>query len=303
MNGVWILDKPQEFTSFDAVAVLRRVFRTRKIGHTGTLDPMATGVLPILVGNATRAASLLPDSDKAYDASFRLGIRTDTQDIWGHVQTTCPVDVPESAVMQACEPLRGEILQVPPMMSAVRQNGVRLYDLARQGIEVDRPARPVTIHELTVLAYDPAVGTGRLRVRCAKGTYIRTLIADLGDALGCGAVMTALRRTAACGFTLADAVPLAETRAMDPESIGARLRPVETLFGTLPVLRVTENQGRRFANGGALAADRLPLRKSTADGARFRLHTPDERFLGLGVFRAEAQEVAVLRLFGADSDA
>ena len=302
MNGVLILDKPQEFTSFDAVAVLRRVFRTRKIGHTGTLDPMATGVLPSLVGNATRAASLLPDSDKAYDASFRLGLRTDTQDIWGTVQAESPFDALPADVERACAPLRGEILQIPPMMSAVRQNGVRQYDLARQGIEVDRPARPVTVHELTVLAFDPPSGTGQLRVRCSKGTYIRTLIADLGEALGCGAVMTALRRTAACGFTLADAVPLADARAMDPETAAAHLRPVETLFGSLPVLRVTDNQARRFANGGALAADRLPLRKSVPDGARFRLHDPAGRFVGLGIFRADAQEVAVLRLFGADSD-
>ena len=302
MNGVQILDKPQEFTSFDAVAVLRRVFRTRKIGHTGTLDPMATGVLPILVGNATRAASLLPDSDKAYDASFRLGLRTDTQDIWGTVQAESPFDASPSDVERACEPLRGAILQTPPMVSAVRQNGVRLYDLARQGIEVDRPARLVTVHELTVLAFDSSSGTGQLRVRCSKGTYIRTLIADLGEALGCGAVMTALRRTAACGFTLADAVPLADARAMDPETAAAHLRPVETLFGSLPVLRVTDNQARRFANGGALAADRLPLRKSVSDGTQFRLHDPAGRFVGLGTFRADAQEVAVLRLFGADSD-
>ena len=302
MNGVLILDKPQEFTSFDAVAVLRRVFRTRKIGHTGTLDPMATGVLPILVGNATRAASLLPDSDKAYDASFRLGLRTDTQDIWGTVQAESPFAVSADDVERACVPLRGEILQIPPMMSAVRQNGVRLYDLARQGIEVDRPARPVTVHELTVSAFDPSSGTGQLRVRCSKGTYIRTLIADLGESLGCGAVMTALRRTAACGFTLADAVPLADARAMDPETAAAHLRPVETLFGSLPVLRVTDNQARRFANGGALATDRLPLRKSVSDGTQFRLHDPAGRFVGLGTFRADAQEVAVLRLFGADSD-
>ena len=302
MNGVLILDKPQEFTSFDAVAVLRRVFRTRKIGHTGTLDPMATGVLPVLVGNAARAASLLPDSDKAYDASFRLGLRTDTQDIWGTVQAESPFDASPTDVERACEPLRGAILQTPPMVSAVRQNGVRLYDLARQGIEVDRPARPVTVHELTVSAFDPVSGTGQLHVRCSKGTYIRTLIADLGESLGCGAVMTALRRTAACGFTLADAVPLANVRAMDPETAAAHLRPVETLFPSLLVLRVTEHQARRFANGGALAADRLPLRKCVPDGTRFRLHDPSGRFVGLGIFRADTQEVAVLRLFGADSD-
>lgn len=297
MNGVLVLDKPQNFTSFDAVAVMRRVFHTKKIGHTGTLDPMATGVLPILVGTATRAAELLPESGKTYCASFQLGIRTDTQDIWGKVQSEQPFDADRAAVECACAPLRGDIMQVPPMMSAIRQNGVRLYDLARQGIEVARPARPVSVHELTVLEYDPASGCGRLRVRCSKGTYIRTLIADMGDALGCGAVMTALRRTAACGFTLAEAIPLAEARAFDPETASGRLRPVESLFESLPALSVTARQARRFANGGALAHDRLPVRKTIEDGALFRIHDPNGCFLGLGIYQADTQEVAVRRLF------
>ncbi|MBQ9082106.1 MAG: tRNA pseudouridine(55) synthase TruB [Clostridia bacterium] len=299
MNGVIVIDKPQEFTSFDVVAVMRRLCRTRKIGHSGTLDPMATGVLPILVGNATRAAELLPDTDKAYRAEFRLGLRTDTQDIWGKIQQESTFSVTAEQLESACAPLRGDILQVPPMMSAIRQNGVRLYDLARQGIEVEREARPVHIAVLNVEAFDPDTGTGTLYVQCSKGTYIRTLIADMGEALGCGAVMTALRRTTACGFALEDAITLEQAKQMAEDgTLEAQVRPVQTLFAELPGLRVTENQAKRFRNGGALAADRLHFHTAPADGALYRVQGPDKRFLGLGIYVAEKQELAIRRLFG-----
>ncbi len=301
MNGVIVIDKPQEFTSFDVVAVMRRLCRTRKIGHTGTLDPMATGVLPILVGNATRAAELLPDTDKAYRAEFRLGLRTDTQDIWGKVQQESTFAVTAEQLDAACTPLRGDILQVPPMMSAIRQNGVRLYDLARQGIEVEREARPVHIAVLNVEAFDPEAGTGTLYVQCSKGTYIRTLIADMGEVLGCGAVMTALRRTTACGFALEDAITLEQAKQMAEDgTLEAQVRPVQTLFAELPGLRVTENQAKRFKNGGALAADRLHFHKVPEDGALYRVQDPDKRFLGLGIYGAEKQEVGIRRLFSED---
>ncbi len=299
MNGVIVIDKPKEFTSFDVVAVMRRLCKTRKIGHTGTLDPMATGVLPILVGHATRAAELLPDTDKAYCAEFRLGLRTDTQDIWGKVQQECPFDVTAEQLEAACAPLRGDILQVPPMMSAIRQNGVRLYDLARQGIEVEREARPVHIAALNVEAFDPATGTGTLYVQCSKGTYIRTIIADMGEALGCGAVMTALRRTTACGFSLEQAITLEQAKQMAEEgTLEQQAHPVQSLFAELPGLRVTENQAKRFKNGGALAADRLHFPKAPADGALYRVQGPDKQFLGLGVYVADKQELAIRRLFG-----
>ncbi len=298
MTGILILDKPQKFTSFDAVAVLRRLCGTRKIGHTGTLDPMATGVLPILVGGATRAAELLPDTGKAYRASFRLGLRTDTQDIWGQVRQESPFCVSAAQLEAACAPLRGDIMQVPPMMSAIRQNGVRLYDLARQGVEVARDARPVTVSELTVESFLPADGTGELTIRCSKGTYVRTLIADLGDALGCGAVMTALRRTEACGFTLADAISLETARALAAENrLAAQLRPVESLFASLPVIAVTPAQATRFANGGALAFDRLPARRALPNGARYRVCTQAGVFLGLGEADGAQQELKMRRLF------
>lgn len=298
MNGVIVIDKPQEFTSFDVVAVMRRLCKTRKIGHTGTLDPMATGVLPILVGTATRAAELLPDTDKAYRAQFRLGVRTDTQDIWGKVQQESPFAVTAEELEAACAPLRGDILQVPPMMSAIRQNGVRLYDLARQGIEVEREARPVHIAALQIEAFDPALGEGTLFVQCSKGTYIRTLIADMGEALGCGAVMTGLRRTDACGFSIGEAITLEQAKQMAEEgTLEQQVRPVQSLFAELPYVRVTENQAKRFRNGGALAADRLHLSRKPTDGALYRVQDPDKNFLGLGIYIEEKQELAIRRLF------
>lgn len=298
MNGVIVIDKPQDFTSFDVVAVMRRLCKTRKIGHTGTLDPMATGVLPILVGTATRAAELLPDTDKAYRADFRLGLRTDTQDIWGKVQEESTFHVSPEQLEDACAPLRGDILQIPPMMSAIRQNGVRLYDLARQGIEVEREARPVRIEALNVERFDPEKGEGTLFVQCSKGTYIRTIIADMGDALGCGAVMTALRRTDACGFSLQEAITLDQARAMAEDgTLEQQVRPIQSLFAHLPYVRVTENQAKRFKNGGALAVERLHLSQKPADGMLYRVQDPEKNFLGLGVYAAEKEELAIRRLF------
>lgn len=301
-SGVLIVDKPQDFTSFDVLASLRRPMNTKKLGHTGTLDPMATGVLPVLAESATRAADLLPESGKAYRASFALGVSTDTQDITGAVLLRRPFCVSAEQLERACVPLRGDILQTPPMYSAVKKDGVRLYDLARKGVTVEREARPITVETLRVESFEPETGAGTLFVRCSKGTYIRTLIADLGEALGCGAAMTALRRTEACGFSEEEATPLQALREMDAAAIEALLRPVESLFAVYPALRVTEAQAKRFANGGELAADRVSLSAKTADGQLLRVFSPQGRFLGLGVFRAEQVCVGVKKLFIANSE-
>lgn len=293
-NGVLVLDKPQGFTSFDVVAVLRGLSGTRKIGHTGTLDPMATGVLPLLFGCATRAEALLPDTEKTYEASFRLGVETDTQDSTGAVLRTSPAAVSCEQVEQACNRFRGEILQVPPMYSALKRGGKKLVDLARQGIEVERNPRPVTIRTLELLSYNPQTGEGRLVVECSKGTYIRTLCADIGAVLGCGGVMTALRRTRAAGFSLADAIPLEEARGLARENkLETRLLEVERLFAGYGSVTVSQGQAARFQNGGALALDRL---QKTPEGI-CRVYQPDGRFLGLGKPDFQKQELAVLRLF------
>lgn len=299
MDGVLILDKPQGFTSFDAVAVMRRLCGQKKIGHTGTLDPMATGVLPLLLGKATRAASLLEDTDKEYEAGFRFGVSTDTQDGTGKVLRECAAPVPHERLEAVLPAFRGEILQVPPMYSAVHQDGQRLYELARKGIEVERAPRPVTVYRLELNEYDEAARSGRLTVRCSKGTYIRALCADIGDRLGAGGVMTSLRRTSASGFTLADAVTPERARELAAEgTLAGRVLPVETLFSARPPVRVTVAQARRFCSGGALFLDRTGIPpEQREDGAVFRVLSPAGEFLGLGQVNTVKGELSVLRLF------
>lgn len=298
MTGVLILDKPAEFTSFDAVAVCRRLCHERKIGHTGTLDPMATGVLPLLLGKATRAASLLEDTDKEYEAGFRLGVSTDTEDSTGKVLATSDTPVSKEALEALLPRFRGEIMQVPPMYSAVSKDGKRLYELARKGIEVEREARPVTIYRLELTGYDEKTREGTLRVSCSKGTYIRTLIADLAKAAGSLGVMTALRRTHACGFTLADAITLDEARALsEAGTLEEKLRPVESLFVHLPEVAVSAAQAVRFQNGGQLDLSRIARfrREKPKEGQAFRVKGEDGAFLGLG--KIEKQQMAILKLF------
>ena len=213
-DGIIIMDKPQGFTSFDMVAKMRGMLGTRKVGHAGTLDPMATGVLPIFVGRATKCCDLLPDQDKSYTATFELGYTTDTLDATGKLLSKQPVTAGEEQVRAVLERFRGPISQLPPMYSAISIGGKRLYDLARQGSEVERERRPVTIHSLELTAAQPQENRYTIEVNCSKGTYIRTLCADIGEALGCGATMTALRRTCAAGFSLEDALTLEQAQLL-----------------------------------------------------------------------------------------
>ena len=300
MTGVLILDKPADFTSFDAVAVCRRLCHERKVGHTGTLDPMATGVLPLLLGKATRAASLLEDTDKEYEAGFRLGVSTDTEDSTGKVLETSETPVSREVLESLLPQFRGEIMQVPPMYSAVSKDGKRLYELARKGIEVERDARPVTIFKLELTEYNEETREGKLTVSCSKGTYIRTLIADLAKAAGSLGVMTALRRTKACGFTLADAVTLDEAKVLsEAGTLEEKLRPVESLFFHLPSVTVSGAQAVRFQNGGQLDLKRIPALRSQKpqDGDTFRVRGENGEFLGLGQVEAEKGWLAILKLF------
>ncbi len=300
MTGVLILDKPADFTSFDAVAVCRRLCHERKIGHTGTLDPMATGVLPLLLGKATRAASLLEDTDKEYEAGFRLGVSTDTEDSTGKVLETSDTPVSRELLESLLPRFRGEIMQVPPMYSAVSKDGKRLYELARKGIEVERDARPVTIFKLELTEYHEETREGKLTVSCSKGTYIRTLIADLAKAAGSLGVMTALRRTKACGFTLADAITLDEAKALsEAGTLEEKLRPVESLFAHLPAITVSGAQAARFGNGGQLDLKRIPAfrKQNPPDGEIVRVRGEKGEFLGLGQVQAEKGWLAILKLF------
>lgn len=297
MNGIIVINKQKDFTSFDVVAVARGILREKKIGHSGTLDPMATGVLPVLIGKAAKAQSLLPDTDKEYQADFRLGMTSDTLDIWGTVLTQSESRCSEADIEAVLPEFRGNIMQTPPMYSAIQKDGVRLYDLARQGIEVERQARPVCINKLELLGFDEETQSGRLLISCSKGTYIRVICDDIGKALGCGCIMTALCRTKACGFTLADAVTLKELEAIKNESrIEELLRPVDSIFMEYPAAHISGKQAVRFANGGALDLDRVHSVKTRDDGTFFRVYGGDA-FLGLGEISTEKNELTVKKLF------
>lgn len=294
VNGIFLLAKPQEMTSFLCCSVMRRLLNTKKIGHAGTLDPMVTGVLPLLCGSATRAVDLLPVHDKRYRAVLRFGLESDTQDIWGTVRETGAAVPSREAVEQALSAFRGDILQVPPMTSALKKDGVRLYELARRDVEIEREARPITVYSLDMLHYDAESGELQLDCYCSKGTYIRTLCHDLGQMLGCGAVMTALSRTMAAGYTLDRCVTLDEVRAMTEEQRKACLLPIDSAFAVYGALTVTEGQARRFRNGGALALDRLD--REIVE--KTRVYAPDGRFLGLG--EPNGNELCVLKLFACE---
>lgn len=277
MNGMVLINKPQDFTSFDVVAVMRKILGTKKIGHTGTLDPMATGVLPLMVGKATRLCDRLPNENKAYKATVQLGLTTDTLDITGTVLSQTQSQITRNQVEALLPRFTGEQMQVPPMYSAVSVNGVRLYDLARQGKTVERKARPIFIEQLTLLDFCEETQTFAITVSCSKGTYIRSLIDDMGKALGVGATLTALCRTHACGFSLEDCITLEEAKERSPQQL---LQPVDKALQGYKAVTVTAAQAARFQNGGALDVERLPL-SNNATGM-FRVYNPENTLLGLG---------------------
>ena len=255
MNGILIIDKPQDFTSFDVIAIVRGCMHERKTGHTGTLDPMATGVLPILEVTREQLEEVLPK-------------------------------------------FRGDIMQKPPMYSAVYKDGVRLYELARKGIEVEREERPANVSLLELTHFDEAAQSGSLKISCSKGTYIRVICDDIGRLLGCGCVMTSLRRTRACGYTLDDAVTLAKLRELAPlGQAEALVKPVDSIFAHLRSVRISEKQTVRFRNGASLMLSRLSSIKNAEDGELFRVYGNDGVFLGLGMAELEKQSLTVRKRF------
>ena len=269
MNGIVIVDKPTDWTSQDVVSKLRGVFQTRRIGHGGTLDPMATGVLPVFVGRATRGVEFFEHAEKTYETVLQLGITTDTEDTSGTVLEERPVSVTKEQLLTVLEQFRGEIQQIPPMYSALKVNGQKLYQLARKGKEVERQPRTITIHQLDCLDFNG--NRAKLRVNCSKGTYIRTLCKDIGEALGCGGCMAELRRVAAGAYTIEEAVPLAAlVAAGDP---GSYLRPVDSMFTQYEAVTLTPNQEKRCRNGGSFTIT-LP------DGT-YRVYGQNREFLAL----------------------
>ena len=254
MNGIVIIDKPEGWTSQDVTARLRRVFNTRRIGHGGTLDPMATGVLPVFVGRGTRAVEFFEHAEKTYEAVLQLGIATDTEDISGEVLEQKAVHVTAGQFEEILKQFRGEIMQIPPMYSALKVGGQKLCDLARKGKEVERQPRPVTIHKLECLSFGGK--QARLLVHCSKGTYIRTLCKDIGQALGCGGCMASLRRVTAGAYTIEEAVPL--QTLLDAENPEPYLRTVDSMFTAYPKVVLTPNQEKRCRNGNSFSVSMTP---------------------------------------------
>lgn len=292
MTGIICIDKPQGMTSFAVCSRLRKIFGEKKVGHAGTLDPLATGVLPVMIGGATKFLSHLPEHDKGYLAEFELGKTTDTLDITGNLTGEFPVNCSDEQVRYAIESFKGKIMQVPPMYSAVSVGGKRLYELARSGVEVERQSREIEIKKLDMLPKNGDYYV--IDVLCSKGTYIRSLIDDIGKKLGTGAVMTSLCRTQACGFSLADCNDLESLFAAKEagEDMQKYLLPVENVFLQFEKLTVSQAQSIRFKNGGALDAERI--KSPIAESAVYRVYSPNGEFLGLGM--EENSQLKVKRL-------
>jgi tRNA pseudouridine55 synthase len=278
-DGILLVDKPAGITSHDVVFRVRKLFGTKKVGHTGTLDPMATGVLVVLLGRAAKACEYVSHDEKVYEAGLRLGLTTDTEDVTGQVLTTAD-RLPAPHEVEAVLPrFRGEIFQIPPMYSALKVNGRKLCDLARAGEVVEREARPVTIRELDCVGTDSSADY-RLTVRCSGGTYIRTLCADIGNALGCGGVMSSLRRMEAGGFSIGDCVTTDQLEAMSPEERLALLRPVEELFGDLEAVHLPDFYRTLCRNGCEIYQKKINTHHPV--GARVRLCDARGEFFALG---------------------
>ena len=287
MQGILIVDKPTDWTSFDVIAKLRGILGTRKLGHSGTLDPMATGVLPVFCGGASKAVDLQLDHTKAYRAVLKLGARTDTGDVTGTVLETAPVTAGEKELLEVLPQFVGSQMQTPPMYSAVKINGQPLYKMARQGIEVERKARPIEIFSLEY-GGSPAENEYELTVRCSKGTYIRVLLEDIAAAMGQKGTMSALRRVAAGVYTEADAHTLEEIQAAKnegPAALEALMLPVESVFESLPLLTVAPKVEQHLYNG-------CPTSRYPAADGRYRVRNEAGQFLGLanivgGVLKVE----------------
>jgi tRNA pseudouridine55 synthase len=293
INGVLLLDKPVGLSSNDALIRAKRLYRAKKAGHTGTLDPLASGLLPLCFGEATKFSQDLLDADKTYEATMRLGIRTTTGDAEGEVIATGEVRCDEAAIRAAFTRFHGEIHQVPPMYSALKRDGKPLYEYARAGQTVERASRAVTIHRLDLLAC--AWPDVTFRVTCSKGTYIRTLAEDIGEALGCGAHLVALRRTAVGALTLAHALTLETLTQMDEPAREARLQPVDALLSSLDVVQLDADLARRFMHGQRLPMAALPQCCATSEKVRVCDHTGQL----LGVAQLGAGVLAPMRLVAA----
>lgn len=305
INGVINIYKIKGFTSHDVVAKLRGIVRQKKIGHTGTLDPDATGVLPVCLGSATKLCDMLTDKAKEYIAKVRLGVTTDTQDMTGTILSEKNVDVTEEQVTMAIQAFVGDYEQIPPMYSALKVNGKKLYELAREGKEIERKARPVTIHYIEIL--EMSLPEITIKVGCSKGTYIRTLCHDLGEKLGCGAAMASLERTKSGQFTKETAITLAELeeKVRDAgekreEMIQSMVIPVEDMFSEYEKLWLLPQWERLIQNGNAFEEKNLRkefLTKDRMDKANYRIYIGENTFMGVYEYRKEERKFYPVKMF------
>ena len=295
MNGILCVNKPSVWTSFDVVAKVRGMARTKKVGHAGTLDPMATGILPLFFGTATKACDVMPNDNKGYIATFRFGMTTDTLDITGNVQSQTESHITEAELRALLPSFLGEIDQIPPMFSAVQVNGRRLYDIARSGAEVERKARRVNILKLKLLEFSEEEQTAAVEVLCSKGTYIRTLCSDIGEKLGVGATLTALNRHIVGNFTLDDCYTMEQLQAFtDAGVLDEKALPVEKVFEQLPKIKLNEVQSIKFRNGVKLDLNRV--RYKNVDGLH-KVFDQQNQFMGLARLNLETMELIVEKMF------
>jgi tRNA pseudouridine55 synthase len=302
MNGIIVIDKPENYTSFDVIAVLRKKLHQKKIGHMGTLDPMATGVLPVLLGETARFQIFTPDNDKAYIAEMRFGMTTDTLDSTGKILSETESHVTDEKLREVLGKFKGKIEQIPPMFSAIKKNGQKLCNLARQGVEIERDARKIDIKFLETIDFNYKNQSLRLNVLCSKGTYIRSLCADIGDALGCGAVMTYLRRTLSNGFSENSSVSLEKIIDSSPEEIKKNyILPTEFMFKNQKAVDITTAQALRFKNGGNLFISRLGIEKTCSDNEIYKLYS-DNKFVGIGRICKGSEELRFLKCQSFDTE-
>lgn len=297
ISGVVAVDKPEGMTSHDVVAKLRRLYGTKQVGHTGTLDPLATGVLPVMVGRAVKASEYLTSDNKHYIAGMQLGIATDTEDITGTVLTRSEVSVTRRQVEGILCRFRGEIWQIPPMYSALKVGGQKLCDLARKGVEIERQPRPITVYSLELLEADEERGRYLLDVKCSKGTYIRTLVSDIGAALGCSAAMSSLRRAEAGVFTLENCLTLERLESMTMQERIAALAPVESLFYDWQDCHLPAFYANLARNGCEIYLSKLKL--TLPVGSRLRLYGEKDGFFAIGEVKTypDGDAIRVLKLF------
>lgn len=292
LSGAILIDKPSGITSFKVVSELRKILNTKKIGHTGTLDPMATGLLPVLINKATKLQEFLQNGNKEYIAEFKLGIVTDTQDVTGKIVKEFEnINVSEEQVLGALENFTGEIMQIPPMYSAISKDGVRLYKLARKGIEIEREKRKINIYSLKLLNFSKNKNLVRVLVNCSKGTYIRTLCADIGNYLGCGATLTSLRRTKTCNFSIEKSVKIEELENLTLAEISGKvLIPIDRILENYEFIVLNKENTKNFLNGRKFNIN-LDIKDYI-----LRVYSENKIFLGLGKYSFENKELATYKL-------